>query len=57
MTSVEEKTTPATKYTKFRLLPLITSNPSVPKTTGFGVNPNGIALPQAPSMAFWWASC
>lgn len=57
MISIDDQPTPATKYNKFRLLPLIIRNPSVPKITGFGANPNGIELPQTPSMEFLWMSC
>lgn len=54
---MKEKQLPATKYNKLGLLLLIIKDSSVPKITGFGVNPKGIVLPQIPPIAFLWTSC
>lgn len=54
---LKEKQLPATKYNKLGLLLLIIKDSSVPKITGFGVNPNGIVLPQIPPIAFLGTSC
>lgn len=54
---LKEKQLPATKYNKLGLLLLIIKDSSVPKITGFGVNPKGIVLPQIPPAAFLWTSC
>lgn len=54
---LKEKQLPATKYNKLGLpLPIIKDS-SVPKITGFGVNPKGIVLPQIPPIAFLRTSC